>query len=58
MLETIKLKLIKLLINSTWKYNKSECKDKWMETTIDDIKFLIEEQERQSITSKLKISSK
>ena len=43
MLETIKLKLIKLLINSTWKYNESECKDKWMETTIDDIKFLIEE---------------
>ena len=43
MLETIKRKLIKLLINSTWKYNKSECKDKWMETTIDDIKFLIEE---------------
>ena len=43
MLETIKLKLIKLLINSTWKYNKSECKYKWMETTIDDIKFLIEE---------------
>ena len=42
MLETIKLKLIKFLINSTWKYNKSECKDKWMETTIDDIKFLIE----------------
>ena len=43
MLETIKLKLIKLLINSTWKYNESECKEKWMETTIDDIKFLIEE---------------
>ena len=58
MLETIKLKLIKLLINSTWKYNKSECKDKWMETTIDDIKFLIEEQEEQTNTSQLKISSK
>ena len=43
MLEQIKLKLIKLLINSTFKYNKSECRDKWMETTIDDIKFLIEE---------------
>ena len=43
MLETIKLKLIKLLINSTWKYNESECKEKWMETTIDDIKFLIEQ---------------
>ena len=43
MLETIKLKLIKLLINSTFKYNTSECRDKWLETTIDDIKFLIEE---------------
>ena len=43
MLEQIKLKLIKLLINSTFKYNKLECRDKWLETTIDDIKFLIEE---------------
>ena len=43
MLEQIKLKLIKLLINSTFKYNKSECRDKWMETTIDDIKFLMRE---------------
>ena len=43
MLEQIKLKLIKLLINSTFKYNKSECREKWLETTIDDIKFLIDE---------------
>ena len=43
MLENIKLKLLKLLINSTFKYNKSECREKWMETTIDDIKFLIDE---------------
>ena len=42
MLETIKLKLVKLLINSIWKYNSDECPEKWMETTIDDIKFLIE----------------
>ena len=42
MLETIKLKLVKLLINSIWKYNPDECHEKWMETTIDDIKFLIE----------------
>ena len=41
MLETIKLKLLKLLINSTFKYNNNECKEKWMETTIDDIKFLM-----------------
>jgi len=42
MLETIKIKLLKLLINSIFKYNSDECKDKWMETTIDDIKYLIE----------------
>jgi hypothetical protein len=42
MLTTIKLKLVKLLINSIWKYNSDECPEKWMETTIDDIKFLIE----------------
>ena len=58
MLETIKIKLLKLLINSTFKYNKSECREKWLETTIDDIKFLIEEQEKQNSTCKLKISSK
>ena len=50
MLETLKLKLLKLLINSTFKYNKSECREKWMETTIDDIRFLIEEQEKQNST--------
>ena len=41
MFTKIKLKVIKLLINSTWKYNSDECPEKWMETTIDDIKFLI-----------------
>jgi len=43
MLENIKIKLLKLLINSTFKYNKLDCREKWLETTIDDIKFLIEE---------------
>ena len=56
MLETIKIKLLKLLINSTFKYNKSECKEKWLETTIDDIKFLIEQSESQSNTLKLILS--
>ena len=41
MLETIKIKLLKLLINSTFKYNKTECREKWLETTIDDVKFLL-----------------
>jgi len=42
MFTTIKLKLVKLLINSIWKHNSDECHEKWMETTIDDIKYLIE----------------
>ena len=42
-MENIKIYLLKLLLNNVFKYNESECRDKWMETTIDDIKFLIEE---------------
>jgi hypothetical protein len=42
-MENIKVYLLKLLLNNVFKYNESECRDKWMETTIDDIKFLIEE---------------
>jgi len=41
MLEQIKIKLLKLLLNNIFKYNNNECREKWMETTIDDIKFLI-----------------
>ena len=41
MLNTIKIKLLKLLLNSTFKYNKTECKEKWLETTIDDVKILL-----------------
>jgi hypothetical protein len=41
MLETIKIKLLKLLLNNIYKYNKNECREKFMETVIDDIYFLI-----------------
>ena len=41
MLETIKIKLLKLLLNSTFKYNKTECRDKWLGTTIDDVTYLL-----------------
>ena len=37
----LKIKLLKLLLNSTFKYNKTECKDKWLETTIDDLTYLL-----------------
>ena len=41
MLETIKIKLLKLLLNSIFKYNKNECREKYLETTIDDITYLL-----------------
>ena len=37
----LKLKLLKLLFNNIFKYNNNECREKWMETTIDDVKFLL-----------------
>jgi hypothetical protein len=41
MLETIKIKLLKLLINNIFKYNKKDCREKYIETTMDDLYFLI-----------------
>jgi len=37
----LKIKLLKLLLNNIFKYNKNECREKWMETTMDDLYFLI-----------------
>jgi hypothetical protein len=37
MLETIKIKLLKLLLNNIFKYNQNECREKFLETTIDDL---------------------
>jgi hypothetical protein len=41
MLDKIKIKLLKLLINNIFKYNNKECREKWVETTMDDLYFLI-----------------
>ena len=41
MLETIKIKLLKLLLNNIFKYNQNECKEKFLETTIDDLTYLL-----------------
>ena len=41
MLETIKIKLLKLLVNNIFKYNKNECREKYLETTIDDLTYLL-----------------
>ena len=40
-MKELKIKLLEILLNNIFKYNKNECREKWMETTIDDIKFLI-----------------
>ena len=41
MLENIKIKLLKLLLNNIYKYNNNDCRDKWMETVMDDLYYLI-----------------
>jgi len=41
MLETIKIKLLKLLLNNIFKYNQDECREKFLETTIDDLTYLL-----------------
>jgi len=37
----LKIKLLELLLNNIFKYNENECREKWMESTVDDITFLI-----------------
>ena len=41
MLETIKIKLLELLINNIFKFNKNECREKYIETTMDELYSLI-----------------
>jgi hypothetical protein len=40
-MEKLKIKLLEILLNNIYKYNKNECREKFMETVIDDIYFLI-----------------
>ena len=37
----IKLRLLRYLINSIWKYNSNMCKEKFTESTLDDLYTLI-----------------
>ena len=37
----LKIKLLKLLLNNIFKYNNNECRDKYLETTLDDITYLL-----------------
>ena len=41
MLENIKIKLLRLLLNNIYKYNNNECRDKFVESVQDDIYFLL-----------------
>jgi hypothetical protein len=38
----LKIKLLKLLLNNIYKYNKGECREKFIETVQDDIYFLLD----------------
>ena len=40
-MELLKIKLLKLLLNNIYKYNNNDCRDKWMETVMYDLYFLI-----------------
>ena len=37
----LKIKLLKLLLNNILKYNKKHCREKYLETTIDDLTYLL-----------------
>ena len=40
-MSNLKIKLLKLLLNNIYKYNNNDCRDKWMETVMDDLYYLI-----------------
>ena len=40
-MEKLKIKLLKLLLNNIYKYNNNDCREKWMETAMDDLYYLI-----------------
>ena len=37
----LKIKLLKLLLNNIYKYNKQDCREKFVETVLDDIYYLL-----------------
>ena len=40
-MENLKIKLLELLLNNIYKYNKNECREKYMETVMYDLYSLI-----------------
>ena len=41
MFNTIKIKLLELLLNNIYKYNNNDCREKYVETVIDDITYFL-----------------
>ena len=37
----LKIKLLKLLLNNIYNYNKQDCREKFVETVQDDIYYLL-----------------
>ena len=37
----LKIKLLKLLLNNIYKYNNNDCRDKFVESVVDDITTLL-----------------
>jgi hypothetical protein len=50
----IKLRLLKYLINSIWKYNSNMCKEKFTESTLDDLYTLINFKDIRIVTRLMK----
>ena len=40
-MEKLKIKLLELLLKNIFKYNENECREKYMETVMDDLYSLI-----------------
>ena len=40
-MSNLKIKLLKLLLNNIFKYNKQDCREKFVESVQDDIYFLL-----------------
>ena len=40
-MEKLKIKLLELLLKNIFKYKENECPEKYMETTLDDVRYLL-----------------
>ena len=40
-MEKLKIKLLELLLNNIYKYNNNDCRDKFVESVVDDITTLL-----------------